>query len=677
MGIAARQSPVAAAESGSYHAARHPAPARTRDILLHPSASTKRQIAMLIAMKSKVAKWVLTGLMILVGGGLIVSLGFGDLFTNRVVIAPVIEVGDAKIYREQVEREFSNLTEQVSEAFGTPIDPDRARAMGLMDSAVQTLVNRTLYDNYVDDLGLNASERQAMARLATEPGLVDAAGNIDMARLDDMMRRSNLSEAGLIETLRREIMRDQLLIAATAGAQPNEALVELIYAYRSEKRSADTLLIESAAFPEPTPPDDGTLAAFHEANAVQFMATETRSIEYLRVTTESVAGTILLDETRLREEYEARRAEFDQPERRTVEQILFADVETAGSAVDRIESGEDFAAVAQELTGSGPIDLGEMEMTDLTGDLSVLVEVAFATETGAIGGPVETPLGVHVLRVNAVTPAHSPTFDDVRDLLEQELTQEIAVDRMIEAANLIDDELAGGATLADAAATAGIDAVSVPAIDAYGNGPDGSPAVPGDTSAFIADLAFRTEPGETSLLNEDPDGNGYAIVQVNDATPPSLRPLDEVRDDVLAAWREQERLRLAGEKANAIANRVNAGTALATVATEESLAIATSLPMTRTQGDSAANLPSSLTSGLFSLSPGSAIAGPVTNGFVVAVLKEIVPADPATDTELVAALRDQMQAGAAGDIVTSMAEALRGRYPVEIDEAALEADQQF
>jgi hypothetical protein len=61
----------------------------------------------------------------------------------------------------------------------------------------------------------------------------------------------------------------------------------------------------------------------------------------------------------------------------------------------------------------------------------------------------------------------------------------------------------------------------------------------------------------------------------------------------------------------------------------------------------------------------------------VAVLKEIVPADPATDTELVAALRDQMQAGAAGDIVTSMAEALRGRYPVEIDEAALEADQQF
>jgi hypothetical protein len=60
MGIAPRQSQVAAAESRSYHAARHPARTRNRDIFQHPTASTKRQIAMLIAMKSKVAKWVLS-----------------------------------------------------------------------------------------------------------------------------------------------------------------------------------------------------------------------------------------------------------------------------------------------------------------------------------------------------------------------------------------------------------------------------------------------------------------------------------------------------------------------------------------------------------------------------------------------------------------------------------------
>jgi peptidyl-prolyl cis-trans isomerase D len=672
-----RQSPVAAAESPSYHAARQPArPCEPRPFPAHKNLH-KRRIAMLIAMKSKVAKWVLSGIMVLVGGGLIVSLGFGDLFTGRVVVAPVIQVGDAKLYREQVDREFSNLTDQVSDAFGTPIDADRARAMGLMDSAVQTLVNRTLYDNYVADLGLVASDSQAMSRLASEPGLVDSLGNIDIARLNEMMRRSNLSEAGLIETLRREIMRDQILIAATAGARAHDTLVDLIYGYRAEKRAADTLLLAIDRFPEPTPPDDATLAAWHEANSDQFMAPEYRSIEYLLLTTDSLADTVLLDEARLRDEYDARRALFDQPERRAVEQIVFSDMDTAGAAVDRIDAGEDFAAVARELTGSGPIDLGEMEMTDLTGDLAVLVETAFAAETGVAAGPVETPLGVHVIRVNAVTPAHSPTFEEVRDLLEQELRQQIAVDRMIEAANLVDDEIAGGASLAEAASAAGLNAVALDAVDADGNDPAGNPAVPGDPDAFIADLAFRTETGETSLLNELPDGSGYAIVQVHGATEPMLRPLGEVRADVLAAWSTEERLRLAEEKANAIADRVNAGIALATIAEEEGLTISTSSPLTRSQGDSAANLPSSLTSGLFLIDPGTAIAGPVNNGFVVAVLGEIVPADPVAEAELVEALRDQMKAGATGDIVTSMATALRERYPVKIDEAALEADQLF
>jgi len=677
MAAAARQSPVAAMESGSYHAARFEPGPRTAAISCTPEHVRKRQTAMMIAMKSKFAKWVLGALGILVGGGLIISLGPGDLLRSRTIMAPVIQVGDAKLYREQVDREFRNLTDQVSEAFGTTIDPERARSMGLMDSAVQTLVNRTLYDNYAEDLGVTASESQAMSRLASEPGLVDAAGNIDMGRLNEMMRQANLNEAGLIETLRREIMRDQLLIAATAGAHPSDAMVNLLYDYRAEKRTADTLLISAGAFPEPTAPDDAALDTYHQENPDRFMAPEYRSIEFLRLTEESVASTILIDEAQLREEYEARRAEFDQPERRTVEQILFADDASAAAGVERINAGEDFNAVSQELTGSGPIDLGEMEMTDLAGDLAVLVETAFATEMGAIAGPIETPLGFHVIRVNAITPAHSPTFEDVRDLLEQEMRQEISVDRMIEAANLIDDELAAGASLADAASAAGIAAVTADAVDGYGNGPDGNPVIADDPAGFIASLAFATEPGESSLLTEDPDGNGYAIVQVIGATPPALRPLDQVRADVLAAWIEQERLRLAEEKANAIADRVNAGTPLATIAAEESLPVATSTPVTRTQGDSAANLPSSLTGGLFTVAPGAAVAGPVTGGFVVAVLKDVTPADRTAEAELVDALRDQMKAGVAGDIVTSMANALRVRYPVEIDEAALEAEEQF
>lgn len=629
---------------------------------------------MLIAMKSKVAKWVLTGLMFLVGGGLIVSLGFGDLFRGTTRQAPAITIGDTDIYRIEVDREFDSLVDQMSQAFGTTIDRDQARAMGLLDSAIRNIVTRTLFVKYANDLGLDASHDMVIGRLAQQPGLLGADGRIDPLRLAEAMRQAGLNEEGLLALFRQDIVRDQLYAPIADGAEAPESIVRLVHAYRNERRVAETLLIEASAFPEPAAPDDATLAAYHEANGDRFMAPEYRSIEYLWFTPDTFADEVAVDDTELQEEYEARKAEFDQPELRHVEQILFSDEESATTAVDRIDAGEDFATVAQELTGAPPIDMGQMEETGIVSDLSILVDTAFATDIGAVGGPVETPLGWHVIRVVEITPAHTPSFEEVRDLLAEEVQQSLAVDRMIETANLIDDELAAGASLADAAATAGLDVATVEAMDGSGTTPDGTAAVADDPTGFIAALAYQTEPGATSLLTEDPDGTGYGIVYVASSTPPSVRPLEDVRDQVLAAWQADERLRLAQEKANEVIAAVNAGQSLADIAAAEGLTVSTSKPVVRSEGDSVAHLPAALTGALFGVEPGFATSGVVSNGFVVAVLKEIQPADPATADDAIEQLRLRTETDIATDLLNSMAAALRQRYPVEIDRAVLEQE---
>jgi peptidyl-prolyl cis-trans isomerase D len=630
---------------------------------------------MLIAMKSKVAKWVLTALMLLVGGGLIISLGFGDLYRSVSRQAPAISVGDTDIYRYQVDEEFGKLVDQMSQAFGANIDPDQARAMGLMDSAVRNIVTKTLFEKYAADLGLTASEEMVLARLASQPGLLDAEGRLDPLRLAEAMRSMGITQEGLIAMISQDIVRDQLYAPVAMGSIAPVPVVDLIFGYRNERRTADTVLIAASTFPEPAEPDEGTLAAYHEANGDRFMAPEYRSIDFVWFTPETFTDTILVDDAQLREEYEARKAEFDQPERRKVEQILFTDQATAAAAVDRIEDGEEFAAVAQDMTGAPPIDMGEMEATGIVSDLSILVDTAFATAIGEIGGPLETALGWHVIRVNEVLPAHTPTFEEVRDLLTDEMKQSVAVDRMIETANLIDDQLAAGAGLKDAAAAAGIDAITVDAIDANGLGPDSTPVVTDDPANFVGGLAFQTEPGDTSLLTEDPDGNGYAVVQVNGATPSAIRPLDQVRADVLESWRADERLRLAKEKAEAMAAAVNAGGSLADLAAADGFTVVTSKPVTRSEGDSVANLTAALTGELFGLQSGAAVSGPVGSGYVVAVLKSIEPADPVAEPDRIEGLRARTETDVATDLLNSMATALHEEYPVEIDQAVI--DQEF
>ena len=57
------------------------------------------------------------------------------------------------------------------------------------------------------------------------------------------------------------------------------------------------------------------------------------------------------DETTLAEAYEARRSDFEAPEFRQIQQMVFTEESKAHEALSRLKSGEDFAAVAEDMLG--------------------------------------------------------------------------------------------------------------------------------------------------------------------------------------------------------------------------------------------------------------------------------------------------------------------------------------
>ena len=71
-----------------------------------------------------------------------------------------------------------------------------------------------------------------------------------------------------------------------------------------------------------------------------------------------------------------------------------------------------------------------------------------------------------------VEPGESRPLDEVRDELRAALAQERAADLAFERANQVEDALAGGATLEEAAKRFGLGYAAI-RTDASGNGPDG------------------------------------------------------------------------------------------------------------------------------------------------------------------------------------------------------------
>jgi peptidyl-prolyl cis-trans isomerase D len=132
-------------------------------------------------------------------------------------------------------------------------------------------------------------------------------------------------------------------------------------------------------------------------------------------------------------------------------------------------------------------------------------------------------------------------------------------------------------------------------------------------------MIFELDKGEDSFLEETSTGVRY-VARVDEVTPAALRPFEEVRDDVVTAWKTDERNRLMLEKADQLAASINDQNAdIASLATNENAEIRESGLTKRTGQGLADGVSPAVAAALFTLNEGKAKA--IQSGENVLVLK--------------------------------------------------------
>jgi len=370
---------------------------------------------------------------------------------------------------------------------------------------------------------------------------------------------------------------------------------------------------------------------------------------------------------RLKEAYQARLDEFHTPETRQLQQILLSDKAKADEAEAQLKDGKNFATVAKAVAGAdaGTLDLGWMRRQDLP---QALADAAFGAKQGAVTAPVQTSYGWHILRVVAIKPEQTQSFDQVKDKLRQEVARDMAGDRIAKLANRIDDALAGGGAFAAVAKQFGMKTATLVGMDAQGALADGKAADLPQPKAKVLQAAFSTAPGQSSALDDLGD-DGYFIVHVDKVTPSGVPPLDQIGDRVAAAWQVQQRDQALAALAKQIVDQVDAGQSLKAIAAKRKLVVSNTGPVLRTGGG---KVPPALIGPLFGLKLNAAASALGDGGYVVAQLTAIQVPDPAKDKATVDALGHQLAQQLQGEFLGEFSQALRARYPVEINKTNLE-----
>lgn len=114
-------------------------------------------------------------------------------------------------------------------------------------------------------------------------------------------------------------------------------------------------------------------------------------------------------------------------EMRQVRHILVADEATAEEAVERIEDGEDFGTVAEELSSDtqSAQQGGELPLAQRGSYVPAFDEATWDAEIGELVGPVETEYGFHVLEVIEEEAVAASELDDqqLSRLVDEELAE--------------------------------------------------------------------------------------------------------------------------------------------------------------------------------------------------------------------------------------------------------------
>jgi peptidyl-prolyl cis-trans isomerase D len=599
--------------------------------------------------------------------------GIGDVLQPRASARAVATVGSVNIQPNEFVAAYQREIQRLQGMFGNALDREQARSLGIPSSVLSNLVQTSLFNQEAQSVGVVISDALIRQQIAANGAFRNSAGQFDPTIYQATLRQAGMSEQDLVTRLRSDLSRAHLLDAIEGAESLPKTFVEPLYRYMQEKRVAETIRITDDSMPEPAAPSEDELVAYHKDNAPVFTAPEYRKLSFISLTAEDIAKSIDIPDDKLRQAFDDRRGEFDIAEKRQVQHMLLPDEATAKKASDLLAQGRSFADVAKETINAdaSTLDLGTVTKEELATQLPEAAQAAFSVKEGENTQPVKSPIGWHLLHVTKVETGHESSFEEVKDKLRETLARERALDDLYDLANKVEDVLGSGATLEETASKLSIKLKTVEAIDAEGKDPAGNAVKDIPDSPRFLQTAFETAEQTESIMTDAGD-NGYFLLRVDGVTPPALKPLASIHDQVVTAWKNQKRGEAAKAAADKALERVKAGEAPAAVAASIKAKETTTEPFLRQLSDPSDDLPQALASALFRIKQGEATIARGANSYYVAKLKDVIVADPAADSQGVAALSQQLADEFKNDLRSEFAGGLQGRFPVSVNGPVLE-----
>lgn len=616
----------------------------------------------------------------------LVSLTFAFFGIEAYVKSPgaggeVARVGKIRVSHGEFAEAQRNQQDRMREVLGKQFDPKMLDNPEARRAVLESVINQKLLALEASGARLGVSDEQLRDFISTAPALQEN-GKFSSAKYDALVRSRGMSREGFEQTLRQDLVQQQLVGAITESGFSARALAEHWVALQVEEREFAQVQIKPEQFVAQVKLAPDAVQKHYEANRAQFETPEQVKAEFVTLSLDSLMHQISVTDDEIKSWYDGHPDRYQQAEERRASHILIPlskDASEADQKAARDKAGSllkaaranpgDFAKLAKENSkdpGSAQ-NGGDLGFFARGAMVKPFEDAAFALKVNEISDVVQSDFGLHIIKLAEIKPAKSRPIEEVRGEIADELKRAAAGRKYAEAAEQFTNAVHQQAdSLKPVIEKFKLTAQTTDWIGKAGQGA-GKLSNPKVIAALFGDDAIKNK-RNTEAIEIAP--NTLVSARVLEHKPAALRSLEEVRADIEKQLTLVEAGKLAQQDAAARLEKLRKG---------ESVDIAWSEARKITRNGMPGVSPEGVRS-LFKVSPDKLPAyamaeSPIAGTFLYKVTAINKPAIKPDDPRLKSAQSQLAQASGGAELDAYLA-ALRTRYKVEVNLAALEARQQ-
>lgn len=357
-------------------------------------------------------------------------------------------VAGQPITRGEFDMAHRNQLEQFRQQLGSQFDPALVDTPAMREQLLNQLIDQRLLLQVAADNRFSVSDGTLRNTIAAIPQVQDN-GRFSPERYRQVLAAQGMTPSSFEAGLRRDLAMARVLDPISQSAAAPATVIASLESALTQRRTVQLRRFDAAAYRSQVSVSEQDIQAWYDANQQQLVVPEHVTAQYLVLDEAAATQGVQVNDEDIASYYEQNKQRFGQPERRRASHIMIEvpagaseDVRKAARAKAEALASQAAADPAQfaELARANSQDAGS---ADNGGDLGwlapgmlagALEKAIWSLSKDQVSGVVESPSGLHIVKITEVQPAALKPLDQVRDEITAEIRKQIAASRFAEMA---------------------------------------------------------------------------------------------------------------------------------------------------------------------------------------------------------------------------------------------------